>query len=165
MYKLPPCLKIITVSLYIALLFLAETVTLFLLIIFINELNRAGVFETVAEAEPWHAQLQDPGPVWGSTGIGSHFVSYILPLMKCRCPKLKLVEVNARECSMSTQIFGQGPFLKVLPSGKGRLHGMDDAFTLLQKAIPEANRPWQCLQSVRHISLLAAELSEEVVPG
>lgn len=84
-------LKIITVSLYITLLFLAKIVTLFLLIIFINELNKAGVFETVAEAVPCHAQLQDPEPVWGSIGIGSLWVSYILPLTKCRCPKLKLV--------------------------------------------------------------------------
>lgn len=69
-------LKIITVLSYMTLLFLAKTVPLFL-IIFINQLNKAGVFETVAEAVPCHAQLQDPGPVWGSTGIGSHFVSAI----------------------------------------------------------------------------------------
>lgn len=127
MCKLPPCLKMITVSLYITLLFLDKTVTLFLLINFINELNKAGVF--VATAEPWHAQLQDLGPLWWSAGNGLHLVSYILPLVKCRCPKLKFV---AGQC-ISGQLFVQGLFLKVFWAGKWRLHGMDDAFTLLQK--------------------------------
>lgn len=34
-----------------------------------------------------------------------------------------------------------------------------------KKSIPEANRPWKCLQCVRHFSLPAAELGEEVAPG
>lgn len=121
MCKLPPCLKIITVSLYITLLFFAKTVTLFLLTIFINELNKAGVFETVAEAEPWHIQLQDPRPVWFSTGIGPHLVSYILPLMKCRCPKLKLVVGQWERAHHFSTAFWPRPFSEGLSGRKGKV--------------------------------------------
>lgn len=121
MCKLPPCLKIITVSLYTVLLFLTKTVILFLLVVFVNELNKAGVFETVAEAEPWHAQLQDPGPVWGSTGIGSHLVSYILPLMKCRWPKLKHVVSQCKRVQHVNTDFWPRPFSEDLTGRKGKV--------------------------------------------
>lgn len=171
MCKLPLCLKIITVSLYITLLFLAKTVTLFLLIIFINELNKAGVF--VAEAEPWHTQLQDPGLVWFSTGIGPHLVSYILPLMKCSCPKLKLVVGQCRivqhfSTAFWPRFFSEGlsgrkgkvtwdgwclhPFTKkpyLRPTGHDNICSVSDTFLYLQlnwlKKLPKAR--WNILKS------------------
>lgn len=59
MCKLPPLLKIITVSLYISFLFLGKTVSPFILFICINDPSKAGIAGALTKAEPWYACLKD----------------------------------------------------------------------------------------------------------